>query len=107
MMPQEVISIRRDLCKCEGVNYSDPCAACPNGHFGRYEETGCADGTQEMGLGDRIEHFLNKIPGITSLPCHDQETKQLRPESPCGKAKERLNAGEPIIPTIIKRIKEK
>jgi hypothetical protein len=54
--------------------------------------------------GDRIERVLNKIPGVTSLPCHDKQTGTLKPESPCGKAKARLNAGEPITPTILKRI---
>ncbi len=71
-----------------------------NGALVEYSVNGVA-----QSLGDRIEGVLNKIPGVQSLPCHDKETRRLKPESPCGKAKARLNAGEPLIPTIIKRIK--
>lgn len=58
----------------------------------------------EHKLGDRIERGLGMIPGLKKLPCYDAAGK-LKLDTGCGKAKERLNAGEPIIPTIIKRIK--
>src|SRR5438552_9398561 len=38
---------------------------------------------KRLGFGDKIERIINLIPGITSLPCHDQKTKQLKPESGC------------------------
>jgi hypothetical protein len=105
MIPPTVIQIRRELCHCEGVNHADPCAACPNGHFGRYEQTGCDDGTQKIGLGDIVSAVATPIARIIGSDCIDKETNQPKPESPCGKAKERLNAGEPIFQTIIKRLK--
>jgi hypothetical protein len=44
MIPKTVIEIRRGLCqsKCD-VDPTDPCAACPNGHWGRYQALGCDD----------------------------------------------------------------
>lgn len=58
---------------------------------------------RELGLGSKVERFIGKIPGVKKLPCYD-ENGQLKSASGCGKVKKRLNDGEPIIPTIIKRI---
>lgn len=90
-MPYEVVEIRHELCNCEGVNHADPCAACPNGHFGRYEQTGCEDGTQQFGLGDVVAAIATPIARVLGLPCIDPKTKDLRPESGCAKRKKKLN----------------
>ncbi len=49
MTPETVVQIRRDICrrsKCPhfgSLNFNDACAACPEGHWGRYEMAGCED----------------------------------------------------------------
>lgn len=66
MMPPEVISIRHDLCKCEGVNHDDPCAGCPIGHFGAYMI--CPEGETRPGLGDRVASIAQPIAkGIDAI----------------------------------------
>ncbi len=44
-MPLAVVEIRKNLCqgKCD-VDPTDPCASCPNGHWGRYTVQGCEGG---------------------------------------------------------------
>lgn len=88
--PREVAQIHREICErqnCEyldKINYADPCASCPNGHFGRYEQTGC----EEMrGLGDLvakvaqpIAHGLDVIIGTNIANCGG-----------CGKRQQKLN----------------
>jgi hypothetical protein len=76
-----------------------------NGKLVRVEDAAAANPSPSIPrLGDKVAAAIAKIPGIKKLPCYD-ETGKLKPETPCGKARQRLNAGEPIIPTIIKRIK--
>jgi hypothetical protein len=47
-----VAKTRRDICRraacphLEILNFNDPCAACPEGHWGRYEIAGCEDGNR-------------------------------------------------------------
>ena len=56
--------------------------------------------TARKRLGDRVERVLSMIPGVMSLPCHDQTTGQLKPESGCGKRKAWLNAlSTPSVPS--------
>ncbi len=49
MIPDSVVQIRISICsrnKCHNlnsINFNDPCATCPKGHWGRYEITGCED----------------------------------------------------------------
>jgi hypothetical protein len=42
MIPKSVVRIRQNLCrgKCD-VDANDPCAKCPNGHWGPYALSGC------------------------------------------------------------------
>jgi hypothetical protein len=44
-MPSSVATIRRRICQREKcphtLDFADPCAACPAGHWGRYEIRGC------------------------------------------------------------------
>ena len=35
VLPRKVLCAREAACRCEGVNRSDPCERCPQGHFGR------------------------------------------------------------------------
>lgn len=44
-----------------------------------------------FGLGDLISSVATPIASALNLPCIDQETRQLRPESPCAKRKAALN----------------
>lgn len=54
MKPPEVAEIHRSICEsgqCEfldRIDYTDPCAFCPNGHFGRHEQTGCKESAQDL-----------------------------------------------------------
>ncbi len=45
IVPTAVRGIREALCRQHGcahaLDYSDPCIACPDGHFGRYSSRGC------------------------------------------------------------------
>lgn len=40
MIPKEVIQIRGEICRSKNcphkIDYADPCASCPEGHWGRY-----------------------------------------------------------------------
>lgn len=102
MMPPEVAEIRRELCHCKGVNHDDPCAACPNGHFGRYEDIGCDDPDRKVPrLGDRIASIAQPVAGAIDTVLGTN----IRKCGGCKQMRSDLNAGEPIIPTIIKRIK--
>jgi hypothetical protein len=92
MIPSTVIQIRRELCQCKGVNHADPCAVCPNGHFGRYEQTGCDDPDHRIGLGDIVATVATPIARVLKLSCIDPETKQLRSDSGCNKRKIAFNA---------------
>lgn len=101
MMPPEVIEIRRELCNCEGVNHADPCAACPNGHFGRYEQTGCDDGTQKTGLGNivaavaqPVARTIDRILGTNVANCGG-----------CKQMQTNLNNGMSIKDAIVERLK--
>jgi hypothetical protein len=61
MIPKGVVEIRRELCKrtkCE-ADFENPCAVCPNGHWGRYENTGCDE--QGTGLGDVVASIAQPI----------------------------------------------
>jgi len=42
------------------------------------------------GLGDRVERLVHPIAVALKLPCLD-EKERLRPESPCGRRRDRLN----------------
>ena len=44
-------------------------------------------------LGDKIASVATPIARALGLPCIDPETNDLRPDSPCAKAKANLNAG--------------
>jgi hypothetical protein len=46
MIPERVIRIRRNHCRgrCD-VDPTDPCAICPNGHWGAYTTIGCNGST--------------------------------------------------------------
>ena len=65
----------------------------------------CPFGVSELGLGDRIAAVATPIARAFGMNCVDRTTRQLKPESACARAKKRLNQGEPIIPTLIKRMK--
>lgn len=45
---------------------------------------------QKPGLGDRVEKLIHPIAVALKLPCLDDK-QQLRPESPCGRRRARLN----------------
>ena len=46
IIPQAVIEIRSRLCRgrCD-VDPANPCSSCPNGHWGKYSNKECEDGT--------------------------------------------------------------
>lgn len=103
MMPPEVIEIRHELCKCEGVNHADPCATCPNGHFGRYEQTGCDDPERVVstGLGDKIAtvaqpvaRTIDRVLGTNVAGCGG-----------CKQMQQNLNNGMSIKNAIVERLK--
>ena len=60
---------------------------------------------QNTGLGDKIARVATPIARALRLSCIDEATKELKPASPCGKAKARLNAGEPVLSVLAKRIR--
>ena len=43
-----------------------------------------------LGLGDRIEKLVKPLAVALKMPCLDEE-KKLKPESPCGKRRDKLN----------------
>lgn len=43
--------------------------------------------TKRLGLGDIVASVATPIAAALHLDCVDQETKQLKPESPCAKRK--------------------
>jgi len=116
MKPVQVAQIHRDICrreKCphlEALNFNDPCAACPEGHWGRYEIAGCEDKNrvvpdERTALGDKIAAIATPIARALKMPCIDPETKTLRPDSGCAKMKARLNDGMTIGEALKKRLK--
>jgi hypothetical protein len=56
-------------------------------------------------LGDIVASVATPVARLLRLPCIDPETKKPRPESPCGKAINRLNRGDSIGSVIRKRLK--
>jgi hypothetical protein len=73
MKPPEVAQIHREICERENceyldkIDYADPCAFCPNGHFGRYELAGC-DKEQLQGLCDAVAAVAQPIAkGIDAM----------------------------------------
>ncbi len=48
-------------------------------------------------LGDRIAAVATPIARAVGADCIDPKTNDLRPESPCAKAKERLNQGDSFV----------
>jgi hypothetical protein len=119
--PKEVAEIHRGLCQSAGcqfldkLNYNDPCIGCPENHFGPYMRAGCADrgtGVSPVipkdpgpGLGHKIAAIATPIARFLKMPCVNQATKQLKPESGCAKMKDRLNAGMPMGHALKKRLK--
>lgn len=72
MKPAEVAAIHREICKqakcdqLDKLNYSDPCAACPNGHWGR---CGCdPERTIPTGLADTTAPTLEPRRRSTLQP---------------------------------------
>jgi len=49
------------------------------------------------GLGDVVAAVATPVARALRLPCVDPQTQQLRPESPCARRKERLNAAVPFV----------
>jgi len=50
------------------------------------------DGVEQL-LGTRIANMAAPIAKVLKLPCIDKKTGQPRPDSGCGKMKQRLNDG--------------
>ena len=59
-----------------------------------------------MKLGDAISSVATPIARAIGAPCIDPATKQLLEDSPCNKAKNRLNAGEPLFSVLWDRFFE-
>ena len=59
-----------------------------------------------MKLGDLISTVATPIARAMGADCIDPETNELRPESPCAKAKNRLNNGEPLFTVLYDRFFE-
>jgi hypothetical protein len=49
-----------------------------------------------MKLGDVISSIATPVARAIGADCIDPETRDLRPDSPCGRARSQLNAGIPI-----------
>ena len=43
-------------------------------------------------LGDKAAKGIGAVPGIKKLPCYDEQG-ELRPESPCGRRRRKMNGG--------------
>jgi hypothetical protein len=88
MKPDYVARLQRSICArehCEyldKINYRDPCAACPNGHWGQYEASKCQDGTspieapnlnglfpQSSGPGTELKDLLHKFGFTPAKQC--------------------------------------
>lgn len=112
-MNEEIAQIRRETCERErcsvllSLNFNDPCERCPNGHWGAYSIQECREDTNKIGLGDKIASVTTPIARALGSGCIDKETKQLKPDSGCGKMKTRLNAGMSIAEAIKLRIQGK
>jgi hypothetical protein len=59
-----------------------------------------------MKLGDALSIVATPIARAIGADCIDPETQQLRPESNCAKAKQRLNNGEPFFTVMYDRFFE-
>jgi hypothetical protein len=96
MIPENVVRIRQNLCRGRcNVDPTDPCAICPNGHWGRYTNKDCekVQAQNEPGLGDKIAKFATPIARMIGSPCIDETTRKPKPDSGCGKMIKRLNEG--------------
>jgi hypothetical protein len=45
----------------------------------------------KRGLGDMVERVFHPVAVALRLPCNDQKTGTLKPESPCAKRRDKLN----------------
>lgn len=94
MMPQGVIQVRIDCCRQAGckheLDYADPCAQCPDGHWGRYSMDCASVEKPSLGLGDIVEIVAKPIARALNLPCLDGQGN-LKPGSGCAKRRDYLN----------------
>jgi hypothetical protein len=111
MKPPEVAQIHREICEREEcryrkkLNYDDPCAACPNGHWGRYEIAACDDPKRKVPRkrGDRIAAIAQPIARVI-----DKITGGKTHVSTCGGCKQMqkdLNAGMSFGKALRKRLR--
>lgn len=95
-MKDRIIIARQTLCNAAGCtarpDFADPCASCPEGHWGPYIRKGCPEVAEEKprGLGDIIERMVKPIAKALRLNCLD-ENANLKPKSPCAKRRDALN----------------
>ncbi len=54
-------------------------------------------------LGDLISSVATPVARMVGADCIDPQTNDLRPESPCAKAKQRLNNGENLFTVLYDR----
>ena len=54
-------------------------------------------------VGDTISTFATPIARVFGADCIDTETRELREDSPCWKAKNRLNNGDPLLSVLYDR----
>jgi hypothetical protein len=89
-----VAKIRRNACVRNGceflatLDYSDPCASCPAGHFGPFLSKGCdahKRGDRIGKIAQPIARAIDKVAGTNITGCGG-----------CKKMKARLNAGVPL-----------
>ncbi len=96
MKPSSVAAVHREICSraacrhLQTIDFNDPCAACPEGHWGPYQR--CVSGVRMgLGLGDVVASVATPIARVLHLGCVDNITGLLRPESACAKRKLAFN----------------
>ena len=101
MMPDAVVQVRREICagaNCphqRKLNFRDPCAECPAGHWGIYSAQGCEHlfrWVPKRGRGDWIALFAQPIARMI-----DKLSGGRTHVATCGGCKQmqqRLNRGE-------------
>lgn len=81
------------------------CAICPHKEKTLGVIALLMERTTGIPFGDIISAVATPIARALNLPCIDPATKKPRPESPCGKAIQKLNEGAPVVETLIERLK--
>jgi hypothetical protein len=117
-MTSNEVQIRRDICgdcrrECAvraAINHADPCEECP--YLVWHRHSACdpsaprppasdspAPGSPPLGLGDVVHAVAGPIGKAVHWPCVDQATGNLKPGSPCARARTWLNKKVPLTST--------